>query len=205
MLASSIVSKVRKLIIDPDGTRWTDEELLEWLTDGQRTIVAALPSASVSVTTLSLVAGPRQALPSDGYKLLMVYRNLTSGGVSGNSINRVSHALLQHQYYSYPADANQATAVQVYAYDPDDPEAFYVYPANDGAGEVEVAYSVMPPALALLTDTLVVRDIFEPALVDYVMFRAHSKDSDYAGGEDVSLKYQARFEGFVATQIPAGG
>jgi len=203
IVASAVISKVRRTLVDTEGVRWDDDELLGWLSDAQRSVAAAVPNASTRVTTINMVAGPRQTIPLDGFVLLDVYRNLTALGVTGNSIQEQDLELFRLQYPNWTTDT-PTSAVIAFAKREDDPTGFYVYPPNDGTGSVEINYSVMPPTLTSLTDTLVVRDIFEPALFDYVMFRAHAKDSDYAAGEQVSTKYLNQFSAFVGTQVPAG-
>ena len=51
-LASDVITRVRHTLLDPGTTyRWTDAELLLWITDAQRDIVAAFPEAN-TVSTL---------------------------------------------------------------------------------------------------------------------------------------------------------
>ena len=195
--ASDIIYRVRDIVMDADSIRWSDAELLRWLTDAERAIVGVIPSASQLSYNLSLVAGARQTIPSDGVRLLRAYQN-----VGGSIVHEVEWELLNRQYPTFTTDP-QVTSVVVYAFDPNDPEAFYVYPPNDGLGEIVINYSVYPPALAATTDTLAVRDIFETALLDYVLYRAHSKDSDYAAGDQIAIAYLESFKTFVAAQ--AGG
>lgn len=195
--ASDIIDRVRDTVMDSGAIRWSDAELLRWLTDAQRAIVGVVPSASQTSANLSLVAGARQTVPSDGVRLLRGYQN-----VSGSIIHEVEWQLLNRQYPTFTTDPQVADVV-VYAFDPNDPEAFYVYPPNTGTGQIVINYSVYPPLLTALTDTLAVRDIFETALLDYVLYRAHSKDSDYAAGDTVAAVYLDSFKTFVAAQ--AGG
>lgn len=202
--ASDVIDRARDLLIDPDGVRWTDAEMLRWLTDAERAVVSVIPNASQTITTKALVVGPRQTIPAGGIQLLRAYRNLSAVGVRGNIIHEVEWELFNRQYPEFPTDTVAADVV-AYAFDPNDPTAFYVFPPNDGTGAVEINYSLYPPALTALTDTLTVRDIFETALLDYVLFRAQSKDSDYAGGENVAKGYLANFSAFLSAQAPTGG
>ena len=55
--------------------RWTDSELFLWVTDGQREIGKAIPSALSETATLSLQAGSRQGIPSYWDLLIRVVRN----------------------------------------------------------------------------------------------------------------------------------
>jgi hypothetical protein len=198
--AQSIIDKVRVQLIDTGTTqRWTDAELLYWVSDGQRAIVAALPQASYKVTTVSLAAGTRQSLPADGYKLLDVTRNLTSGGVAGAPCTSIERTILDRQYPTWHS-ANASASVLHWTYDQNDPTAFFVYPRNTGTGSVEVVYSFMPTDITSTSSNISVRDIYQTPLIDYVLYRAHSKDSDFAAGQQLAAGYLQAFTAFLQAQ-----
>lgn len=200
VVASSIISRARNQLADTGSPqRWTDAELLNWISDGQRAIVVADPTASQTVTTVAMVAGTRQTLPSGAHKLIHIYRNLSVSGTPGKACSYVPLSLLDTQYPSWHTDTAVA-AVTHWSYDENDPVGFYVYPRNDGTGRVELNYSVMPIDLATTSTTITVRDIYQTALVDYVLFRAHSKDSDYAAGQALAAGYLQSFSAFIAVQ-----
>lgn len=201
--AQSIIDRVRVQLIDTGSTqRWTDTELLYWVSDGQRAIVAALPQAAVKVTTVSLAAGTRQSLPADGYKLIDVTRNLTAAGVAGAPCTSIDRSILDRQYPTWHT-ANAAAGVLHWTYDPSDPLSFFVYPRNTGAGSVEVVYSFMPADITSASSTISVRDIYQTPLIDYVLYRAHSKDSDFAAGQQLAAAFLQAFTAFLQAQ--AGG
>ena len=78
-------------------------------------------------------------------------------------------------------DAAHGTNVKHYIFDEDDPRNYYVYPGISGNAYVEVVYSASPTDLANTSAVISVDDIFANAIVDYVLFRAYQKDSEYAG------------------------
>lgn len=202
VLASSVITRVRTQLVDnlAGGApyRWSDSELLSWLSDGQRTIVSAIPRASSVVTNVVLVSGTRQTLPADAFQLITVVRNMGAGGATpGQSLQRVSRDLMDNQYPNWPAETPTASA-KVFLYDLSDPTVFHVYPPSNAANTVEVIYSMQTPELTALTDPLVVKDIYTPALFDYVMFRAHAKDSDYAAGAQLAAGYMTSFTAYLS-------
>lgn len=201
--ASSIFSRVRTQLIDngvSGPVRWTDAELLQWLSDGQRTIVAASPRASAKRAVVPLVAGTRQTIPADGYCLLTPYRNMTSlaGTTPGNALQKIERNWMDTQFPAWhmATPVTQPTGVM---WDPSDPGVYYVTPPSDGTGYVEMSYAVEPPEMTATTDLLVVKDIYATPLFDYVMFRCADKDSDYAPGQAVAAAYSAAFTGFIAS------
>jgi hypothetical protein len=180
--------------------RWSDAELLQWLSVGQRAIVMAIPGASQLVATLALVAGTRQLLPLGAHILLGVNRNLSAAGVPGPALLPVERSLMDTQYPTWHTQPPVPNPL-FYTYDRiNDPVAFYVYPPNDGTGSLELNYSVMPIDVATVNSPLTVRDIFQVALLDFVLYKAHCKDSDYAAGQQAAQAYFQAFSAEVNTQ-----
>jgi hypothetical protein len=192
--AQSIIDRVRLQLIDNGAVkRWSDTELLLWLSDGQRAIVTASPGNSSSTEVVPLVAGTKQNIPSDGNMLLYIVRNTNSSGTTaGRAVRIVSREILDAQNPDWHS-STAAAVVQNYIFDPQEPTKYYVYPPNTGTGYVEMVYSHLPGEMTSLTDTLVVQDIYQTALFDYVMFRAHQKDSDFAAGQAIATTYLQLF------------
>lgn len=192
VIVSSIIDRVRAQLIDTGSVkRWTDDELINWVTDGERTIVAIAPSASSVNAATPLTAGTLQFIPSNGHMLLSVTRN-----TGGRAVRVIGRELID----GFNPDWHTATAsstVQNYIFDPQQPRQFYVYPPNDGTGSLDIVYSVMPAERTALTDTLEVIDLYQTALVDYVMYRAHQKDSDFAAGASIAANYLQTFLAFM--------
>jgi hypothetical protein len=201
--ASAILNRVRLQLADNQAGglpyRWTDVELLGWLSDGQRTVVATQPRSSSKLVNVSLVAGTRQTLPSDAFQLLTCVRNMgASGTTPGKALQRVDRSLMDTQYPTWPQDT-QTAAPYLWMYDLADPTAFHVYPPNNGTAKVEVLYAQLPTELVATSDLLTVDDIYLTPLFDYVMYRAHSKDSDYAGGQQLASVYLGSFTAFLSS------
>jgi len=95
--AGTIISKAATQLIDISGVRWTRAELLGWLNDGLRQIVVMQPNASATRSAVQLAAGTRQTLPSGGWMLLSVYRNMgTTGTTPGRAVRISSRELYGH-------------------------------------------------------------------------------------------------------------
>lgn len=192
--ASSILDRVRTQLIDINAVkRWSDDELLQWLHDGERTICEITPAATTTRTVLSLDAGTRQELPADANMLLNVIRNVASDGTSpGRAIRVVAREMLDTFDYNWHA-TTPSSVVQNATYDVDERSYFYVYPPNNGSGKVEVTYSKSPQPFASTAENIHVRDNYAVALFDYVMFRALQKDSDFAAGTQQATMYLNMF------------
>lgn len=196
--ASTIITRARNQLIDNGSVRrWSDTELLDWLSDGQRALVALAPAASNTSVTAPLVTGTKQTIPSDGHMLLSIMRNnVSGGGTPGKVVRLVSREIMDNFNTNWHA-STAAAVVQNYIFDPQDPTHYYVYPPNTGLGYVDMVYSKIPTELTATSDTLTVQDVYQTALFDYVMFRAHQKDSDFAAGQAVAQGYYQAFLGSV--------
>lgn len=192
--AQSIINRVRTQLIDTNAEqRWSDTELLRWLSDGQRTLVSLVPDASGVIAVRALSAGTKQTIPSNGHMLLTIFRNTNAAGTTGGRAVRLTSRELLDGFDQAWHSAAATVNVQAYVFDPQHPDTFYVYPPNTGTGYVELSYSVMPADLSSTSDTLSVADIYQTPLVDYVLYRAHQKDSDFAAGQAIASNYLQLF------------
>ena len=195
--AQTIINKAAIQLTDIANIRWTRAELLSWLNDGMRQIVLMQPSASSTTVSKLLTAGTRQTLPSDGWLLLQIYRNMgTTGTTPGRAIRIISRELLDGFNPNWHSELPR-TEVKNYIYDVQDQTAFYIYPPNTGTQYIELNYSAQPTNLTTESQVIPIFDIFQSALVDYILFRACSKDAEYAPGLQLAQGYLATFNASV--------
>ncbi|WP_025915801.1 DUF6682 family protein [Herminiimonas sp. CN] len=184
--ASSIINRVSILLQDAANVRWPRLELLDWLNDGQREVALYKPNACVRNIDVTLAAGTKQAIPADGNSLVDIPRN-----TNGMAIRLVARGTLDVQVPDWHLPSKASAKVAHYCYSEHDPKNFYVYPPSPGGNSVEIVYNANP-ADAALGGAISIDDIYASALVDYVMYRAYSKDTEYAAnGQTASNHYQA--------------
>lgn len=191
--AGAIIDKAVIQLIDISGVRWTRAELLKWLNDGLRQIVLMQPNAMNTPGAVQLVAGTRQLLPTGGWMLLGVYRNMgTTGTTPGRAVRIISRELLD----AFNPDWHTTTASAVtknYIYDLQDQTAYYVYPPSTGTNYLEINYSLQPTDLTSETQAIPMFDVYQGPLLDYIMFRACTKDAEYAAGVALGQMYLTTF------------
>ena len=207
MKASEIMSRASTVLLDDDYTRWTMPELAMWLTDALREIAVVVPKATSKNIVVDLVEGTRQALPSNCQQLLRVVRNVDMDGdnrVGKGVITIVQREGLDSQNPNW--HDGQYVRFRPYArhfvFDETDPLTFYVWPGNDGTGNIEAVVSVIPDAIKPVTGgdpdllesydvPLGVIDVYANALLDYTLYRAYCKDAQNAGAANrAGLFYQ---------------
>jgi hypothetical protein len=197
--AQAIINKAAIQLTDIGNTRWTRAELLDWLNQGQKQIVVMSPSATNKVSVVQLVAGTRQNIPSDGWTLLELIRYMgTNGSTPGRAIRVTSRELIDSFNPTWHAAAKSAVPKH-YIFDQQDQTVFYVYPPNNGQGYVQINYAPVPPMITSESTVISISDTFEPVLLDYILYRACSKDAEYAPGLQLASGYLQTF--MAAMQI----
>lgn len=191
--AQAIINQAATQLLDNSNIRWTRAELLNWVNLGQKQIVIMAPNATNKVAVYQLASGTRQTIPSDGWTLLDVIRNMgTDGTKPGRAVRQVSEELLDNFNPNWHA-ALPTAVVQNAVFDQQDQTVFYVYPPNNGRGYVQVNYSPVPVPITSESQAISLNDIFEPVLIDYVLYRACSKDAEYAPGLQLAAGYLQTF------------
>jgi hypothetical protein len=193
ILASTIIDKAAIQLLDTGNTRWTRAELLAWLNDGQRQIVLMSPQTNNTVSTVQLTEGTRQVIPNNGWKLLDVIRYMGTDGLKpGRAIRVVSQELLDATDPNWHG-ARKTDAPMNFVFDLQEQDVFYVYPPNTGRGYAQINYAKVPAGLTAESQPIEVKDIYQTTLLDYMLFRANSKDAEYAPGLQLASSYMAMF------------
>lgn len=207
--AQSIIRRCVDTLQDTTSIRWPVNELVRYLNDGQREIVLHRPDAMRTNAAVTLVAGSRQTLPSGGTKLIEVVRN--SGG-GKRSVRQVNREILDAQSPGWH-NLTGVTEVLHFTYDPRDPTTFYVYPpaASSGAS-VDLVYAAMPTDITEPADgalytavsgNVSVPDIYGNVIQDYILYRAYTKDSTYAGNAARAQAHYTMFANALGIEIKA--
>lgn len=187
---ASVIDKAQTVLQDTTGVRWPDAELLGWLNDGQRTIVIYKPNAYVRNIPILMVQGTKQSLPSDGVQLINVVRNMGANGTTpGRAIRIVQQEMLDARVPNWHS-ATASAEVQHFVYSMLDPKTFYVYPPNTGTGYVEMSYGAEPPNTTL-GGAITVDNVYQTVLLDYMLYRAFSKDTEFADQSRSSAYFNA--------------
>ena len=215
--AQSIVQRATLIAQDVTSVRWSARELTRWLNDAQREVVMFRPDSTATAVVATPVPGTaatRQTLANmsgvvNPAKLIDVTRNMAASG-SYRSVRLVSREIMDSQFPGWHAAAAAIDTIH-FIFDNRDPLAFYLYPQPTAATRLEVIYAAFPTAIALPaegviltaalsdTDTSVVAgnvalpDTYANALLDYVLYRAYLKDSDYAGNVQRAQAHYAAF------------
>lgn len=209
LAAQDVLSRARTVLQDAGSVRWSLPELLDWINDGLRAIALYKPSAISETTVIALSEGTYQEL-AEGQQLLRVTRNITSAvdatpRTGGPVITPVAREIIDAQmpnWHDSSAMPFSATVRHVIS-DIMDPRMFYVFPGNDGTGKIEATVSKEPVKVEPLAgDTsditkyavdLPINPIYQEPLLDFVLYRAFSKDMQMAGSAQRSVAHYQNF------------
>lgn len=173
MLASVVLNRAAKTLLDETGVLWSAAELLDYLNAAITAIVTVKPDVYVLTTSFTLTnATARQSLPASGLQLIEVTRNLSPELTAIRQIER------NHLSNTYPDWANTAGTPSHFMYDGRQNNYFYIFPQPaSGTNTVEIVYSAVPTRLTSASDSLPFHDIYENALFYYVVGMAYAKNA----------------------------
>lgn len=184
ILVSALIDRAGILLVDPDHVCWAASELLNWLNDGQREIVSLVPSANPVSEATQLSPGTKQTLPADKVQLIDIVRNMGADGLTpGRPVSIIEREELDVVRPGWHTDTASMT-VRHFCYDGRDPRTFYVSPPQpDPAGYVELV-TADTPGDCPLGGTINMQDVYANALLEYMIFRAYSKDGEWTRNND---------------------
>lgn len=204
--AKTIIQRVVDTLQDTTSIRWPVAELVRYLNDGQREIVLHRPDAFTISQSLTLIAGTRQTLPANGAKLLDVVRN-----TSGAAIRMINREILDAQTPGWHS-LTGSTNILHFMFDAREPRVFYVYPPATNQAKVDITYTAYPTDIAEpaagtqhanVVGNISLPDIYGNALQDFILYKAYTKDSEYAGNAQRAQAHYAAFANALGLEIKA--
>lgn len=196
-----IISAVRVILQDPTAVRWTDAELAMWLNAGVRDVVALRPDIAADYRDVPLVAGFSQKLPNDCTRLLDVVIN--TGGATKTTVVPITRRVLDVQFPNWANEPASAVTKHI-IYDERSPTSFFVYPPAVAGNKLMMLCSITPaPVEAQGAVTAPGQTINMPvrmmnSLIEYVLYRAFSKDAEDENYVSRAAAHLALFKGALA-------
>ena len=194
MLASVITSRAGKLLQDTGATRWTAASLLDYLNEGRRKIIIAVPERFRSRRTVTLSAGASQSVPSDCAHFFGVVRNMgADGSTAGAIIRQVDRSALDA--FSSSWMGLTGSTVKEYAIEDPRQRTYLVNPAVPASPvvQVEIELSAYLAALTATSDDIAMSDEYEVPLLAWVMHRAFLEETEETA-PDRAAAYLTQFK-----------
>jgi hypothetical protein len=202
---TEIIRRVEYVLQDTN-IRWPRVELQNWLNESYMAVTLLRPDANAKSGTFTCAAGSRQVLTAvfpSALRLLDVTRNLASTS-SYKVVRLVARSVLDDQRPSWHSETGTVN-IQHFTFDPRQPKEFFVYPPATTSAEIEVVYADAPGAHALTEaqldpdtgsdEVIKLDDIYMSPIIDWILYRAYSKDAEYGANE---ARAQAAYGAFNA-------
>lgn len=186
---ADLLRRLDAMMGDDDRIRWPQGERIDWFNDAGSEIVLRRPAARAVTEHLALAAGTLQAASDGTSQVLDIVRNIKASGAAGRAIRLVDRQSLDDADPDW--HSAKAGETRHYMIDERNPTSFHVYPPAINGAKVEALLAKPPPKVALETDTIDLRPEFINAILNWAMYRCHTKDSEYSQGATAALHYQA--------------
>lgn len=203
-----VIAQAETIIQDKTNTRWPKQEWLDWFNGAVLAVIGLRPDANIGNSAVTLDPDTAmQSIPPDGLKLINVLCNVDTG----NQIRRIDKRMLDDQVDNWYTQTG--SDVEHYVYDDRDPKTFWVYPNVTGTHNVRIIYSRAPEKVEINDDSfdgnqtvLPIDDSYMNPILDFMLYRAYSKDADYANNAQRAIGHLEAFRMALGekTQSDAG-
>lgn len=187
LTAQNIIDRASMIIQDLTNVRWPVTELTNWLNDCRRELAVVRPDIFSTMTTVALAAGAKQTLPAGGLRLMDVPRN-----ANGSAITVTNRGFLDQQNPTWH-QMTPSTTIKHFMIDERNPSIFWVYPPATSSASVEIVYQSAPTDYSTSSTLSSYEELYGGAMVDYICYRAFSKDAEYAGNAERAIAHYTQF------------
>ncbi|ARZ00537.1 hypothetical protein AXW37_06420 [Yersinia ruckeri] len=186
---AEIIGRVNTQLKDTAWLRWPLAELCADYNDAVRAVILARPDAGATTEILTSVIGTRQQLPEGAIRLIEMVKLQ-----DGRALRPVPRDVLDCQY----PDWHQMTGpVECYIYNESVPKTYYLFPGPDRAQHIEAVVARIPPPVMIthLKDRtpVPIDELYVNPLVDWILFRAFSKDGDAGANLNLAMQHYQAF------------
>lgn len=185
MLVQDVADRVRRQFGDESSVQVTDTDIIRWVNDAQREIIAQTEDLlQTSVTTNTVANQQDYDVPPD----MFVLRSLHYKPVSVSSFIRLK-SLSMEQFDEY-IDGWEGSL-----YAASDPIVYHIYagkirlfpiPATAQTNVLKIYYSRKPVDVAALVDTVDLPDTYFNAVVSYCLAKSFEMDEDWGAAANMA-------------------
>ena len=202
--AQSIILRAQVALQDDGGVRWPASELVGHLNDGQREIVRLRPDQKAATTTVTFASGYRHELPAFAATLIDIPNNMTG---RNRRITKVDMLQLDAVMPDWRSRTPSAEVIH-FMHDLREPRAIHTFPPANNA-QVALVHSVYPvdvpapagPSFTSVTGNIDLSDSWADALLNFVLYKAYSKDAEFGGNAQMAGSYLGLFNAAIGSQL----
>lgn len=159
---------------------WTVTQLIEWVNDAIRALTLVRPDSTAVTVNFQLTAGNTKQTLSSATDIRFI-KALRNKGADGNTVGKAIRLGNMSALDSLKPDWHTETGlsyIKEYMFDEVRPDEFWVYPKPLTAFYIEIIKQIIATQVTVVGDTLPVKDIYAPALIEWCCYRAFSRDSE---------------------------
>lgn len=205
--AFTVIQRAGKILKDDTGVRWGADELVRWLNDAQTELAIWRPDQVATIQTLALADGFRQSLPATAIKLIDIPNNSGGSRLAVRQIDRKDLDVIEPGWRA----STPAAVIKHFIYDERTPRLFEVYPpalsATVDACVARYPAKVTEPAAGTdygaVAGSIDVPDHWVSALVDFILYRAFSKDSELTVNAGRAQSHYQAFGNAIGVDLTA--
>lgn len=212
--AAALITRASDLLFDQGKVRWPEAELIRWINDAQRIIVGYRPDLAAVTENILLKAGAKQEMKGEtkradvggtpytqAIRVIEVTRNTHATYKNAIRITQMENLTAYNPDWATSSAASDN--IKHYMFDESTPTVFWVYPPASGSytAKVEVTYLAMPTEITTGASELSIPDTFFNAALDFVLFRAMTKDAEAGSLSARSQMYQQSFRSYFGDKV----
>ena len=192
MIVQEIINRAGILLQDTANVRWTAEWLRDAVSDSYTEVINRRPDAHSFAVAHNCAAGVRQSVAASQPRAIRVIDVVVNTAATSDkrSVRRTERKTLDDQVRSWQAQA-ETENIELFMLDPNLPKEFLVYPPATSAAVLEIVISTLPTPHNSTSETLRIGDNFAGAILDYVLYRAFSRDAETGNANRAMAHYQA--------------
>lgn len=184
--AASFLTHISRELQDETRVRWSLEDLVGYLNDGQMYICTKVPHALCAWQQLTLVAGTRQSVPATCLGVLEIVRNVAGRMRAITQLAREDLNAMAPDWGSAKAGAH----ILHYTQDAREPRFFEVFPQATAGTKVQALMALKPTAVgAGASGNVSLDEEWHEALRQYVLYRAWSMDAEFASNANLAAAH----------------
>ena len=111
----------------------------------------------------------------------------------GAAITVTQRGFLDQQNPTWHTSIPASTTIKHFMVDERNPSTYWVYPPAASGASVEIIYQQAPADYTASSTLTAYEELYGGAFVDYVCYRAFSKDSEYAGNAQRALAHYQQY------------
>lgn len=192
MDSGQLIVSVAAKLNDKDHVRWSVDNLIDYLNSGCLEVCRVAPSLNAERVVLTLTKGTRQIIGAESLSLISIDRNVPSGRAV-----RMIHAAALDAVLPLWHSADSEQVVKEYAWRPQEPKTFWVYPPAADSVLIECTVCKKPnvirkPASGQPYEPFPLRDEYAEQVKAWMLYQAYMIDTGQ-GSLSKANNYQSFF------------